>query len=351
MRTASRICGLGAAALLGVNPAGASWGGGPVVVHLPEGLSQLARHLPEGSFQPPVHQPEGLSQPPVHPPEGLSHPKPADLKTPAKPQTPESPHFKLDPRHRGTYTAMFFGASQVRIPNRILSTFLRSYSNALCRARPSARARAMGVNRSDACNFSLRAGLRRVKGRYGYDLELSYTRLAMPKSNWVAADEQIPAADYIELSFHAVALSAGIWRDIPLSRRPTRWTWRFGAQLGLALLAGSMHRTKLGAQPASCTFDTLGDPTLCRPYRPLEFNEAGRTTRAFAHCSREEGCDPRDLLRAGREQMDAIPPLVPWLNLWTGPGYAIDRNTRIDARVSLGMGLGIGVGLERRLSR
>lgn len=255
----------------------------------------------------------------------------------------------LDARHRGKYQAMFFGASQIRVPNRILSTFLRSYSNALCTKHPSARARAMGVNRSDRCNFGLRLGYRRVENQRGLDFELGYAKLSMPTSNWVAKNEHIPAADYLELSFHAISVAAGIWKDIPLARKSTRWTWRFGAQLGVALFLGSLHRTKLGAQPDSCGFDNLGDPTLCRPYRPLEFNEATRSERAFAQCTAKDGCDARDLERAGRERVTAIPPVLPWFNLWTGPGYAIDRRTRIDARVSLGMGVGVGLGLERRL--
>lgn len=239
----------------------------------------------------------------------------------------------------------------MRIPNVVLSAFLRSYSNALCRKKPGAFARSMGVNRSDTCNFSLRAGLRRVRGVRGYDLELGYTRLAMPKSNWVAKNEEIPAADLLEFSLHAISVSAGIWRDVPLARRRTRWSWRFGAQLGMALVLGGIHRTKLGAQPSSCNFDTLGNLSLCRPYRPLEFNEPTRRTRAFAHCDAKQGCDPNDLERAGRSRVSSIPPLLPWLKFWTGPGYAIDRNTRIDARVSLGVGLGIGLGVERRLGR
>lgn len=207
----------------------------------------------------------------------------------------------------------------------------------------------MGVNRSDSCNFELRAGFSRVRGRKGLDMELSYTRLSMPTSNWVAKNEEISAADHLEISLHSVAATVGAWREIPLSRGPTRWSWRFGGQAGLALLLGSVHRTKLGAQPASCDFEDLGNPALCRPYRPLEFNERTRKTRAFADCSEDKGCDPRDLIRAGRERIGALPPVIPWFSLWTGPSYAIDENTRLGARFSIGVGLGLGLSIERRL--
>lgn len=280
---------------------------------------------------------------------------PQELRSPAKAAAVHNSSSRteelsrLDPRSRGRYSAFFVGASQLQIPNRLLSTFLRSYSNALCRPQPSARARAMGVNRSDRCNFGIHGGYRWVRGRYGIDAELSYSRFAMPTSNWVAAGEEIPAADYLELSFHAFTLAASIWRDIPLARRKTRWSWRFGAQLGLALVAGGAYRTKLGDQPPECTFETLGNLDLCRPYRPLEFNDGARSRRAFAECSTREGCNPHDLERAGRQRVDAVPPLIPWINLWTGPGFAIDARQRLSGRFSVGIGLGLGLSYERRL--
>jgi len=250
--------------------------------------------------------------------------------------------------------SLYVHSAIVIVPSFFLGRFFRSYSNALCRRHVGSVARRMGTNRANACNFRLGLGYQHTQGRLVLRGGLEHTRLHMPDSNWLGKRERISAADLTQIRLHLTALRVGALFEFPLARglssrrrRHLDVSWRVGGNVGLGFLGGGIYRTKLGSQTSQCTLRGLGDLSVCRPYRPLEFNEAGRSTPYFAHC--ESGhCNEADLIRAGRTRQRGLPSVVPIANLVTGPRFEMGR-LGLALEMSVGVGIGLGIALDTRL--
>ena len=273
----------------------------------------------------------------------------AAAQTPARPDDAASGVALPEngqPGEPGPHT-IFVRTRLLWVPSFVLSPFLSSYSNALCRAKPGPVARGMGVNRSEACNGMTEAGYRSFFGERSFDVSLGYWHLSMPDSNWLAADEDVASADLTQIDLHLVAIQVGLERQWHFGRKLRRWSWRLGGQLGIGVAAGGVYRTKLGAQPETCTPDSLGDLSKCRPFRAVEFSEPDRNPRYYARCTATH-CDPHDLERAGRSR-DEVPRIFPTFSFHTGPRYELTRWVQITADVGLSYGLSFGLGCEVRI--
>ena len=161
------------------------------------------------------------------------------------------------------------------------------------------------------------------------------------------ATRQRQLADLTQIDLHLVAIQVGLERQWHFGRKLRRWSWRLGGQLGIGVAAGGVYRTKLGAQPETCTPDSLGDLSKCRPFRAVEFSEPDRNPRYYARCTATH-CDPHDLERAGRSR-DEVPRIFPTFSFHTGPRYELTRWVQITADVGLSYGLSFGLGCEVRI--
>jgi hypothetical protein len=258
--------------------------------------------------------------------------------------TSEIPAAHDDHRDR----LIFARTRLILLPSFVFHRYLASYSNALCRPHPGAIAQRRGINRSDACNGSVEAGVRWHRDGVWFELSGLYAKIFMPSSSWVAQGEQLAAADLTEIKMHVSGIQVGILREYSLGHRLPRWSWHLGGQLGFAKLFGHIYRTKLGAQPETCTWKDLGNLERCRPFRAVEFNEPERDPRFFASCTKDK-CDPHDLERAGRSR-EELPAFIPWIAVSTGPAFRVSLDWTLRTEIGLGPGYFFGIGAEYRLA-
>ena len=235
------------------------------------------------------------------------------------------------------------------IPAWILSRYLDTHTNALCRGENIGNfAERNGVLKVDGCNFY-------VGGEYIFrqsrilDIVASvgYQRLHTPDGYWLDkgnSNQQPPnlgAADYTEVKLDMMYMEADFIARYPVIANETvEFGIGGGAGIGLGVLFGGVYQTPLGGAPAgftpgggrtdTCnTVSDLADMTRCTPrWDASEADEAGvlddmpsrdalvtPNDDLFATCTTDT-CSTRDLQAFGyRRKQGDIPPVIPVINL------------------------------------
>ncbi len=236
----------------------------------------------------------------------------------------------------------------VIIPTWLLSRWLATHSNALCRgSNVGGFAGDRGLQQQDGCNFY-------VGGEYTYRFSrvldisaaVAYQRAHTPDGLWLdkarasGAAADLGAADYTEIELGLIAIEVDFIARAPLVvTKDVEWGLGGGAGLGLGIVLGGIYQTPLGATPEGFTagggrtpntcqsVDDLGDLTRCTPRydaaqdppdganQPDPSELSSPNPGLFADCTRER-CNEDDLAAFGyRNKQTGIPPVIPVVNL------------------------------------
>lgn len=250
------------------------------------------------------------------------------------------------------------------IPTWILSSFLSSHTNALCRGDAvQGFAEANGVTKMGGCNYYIGAEYIYRRSRV-FDIVASagYQRLKAPDGYWLDKDEwadscqfqgdndgqcDLAAADYTEVDFGFVFIQAdfigrfpivGAASISPVKSNDVEWSIGGGGGIGVGIVAGKgVFQTPIGQaspdNPATCNeLSDFSDFTKCTPHYwddpdidqdgdgsnddpdiidPSETEGEGQ----FAKCT-ADACNIGDLQAFGsrKKQVD-VPPVIPVVNL------------------------------------
>jgi hypothetical protein len=230
------------------------------------------------------------------------------------------------------------------IPTWILSRYLDSHTNSLCRGESIGNfAEQRGLLKTDGCNFY-------VGGEYIYrqsrilDIVASvgYHRMHTPDGYWLDAGESISSADYTEVNLDMMFMQADFIARYPIVVNETvEFGLGGGAGIGLGVLFGGVYQTPLGGMPArgftpdggptdTCNqISDLADMRRCTPrWDAGEAQDAGvlddmpspndlsnPNDDLFATCTADT-CSAADLATFGyRRKQGDIPPVIPIINL------------------------------------
>ena len=256
-------------------------------------------------------------------------------------------------------------AGLVVIPTWILSPFLASHTNALCRGdKIGDFGQTRGLSRQDGCNFY-------VGGEYTYRYSrildivgtVGYQSIKAPEGYWLDADEwqssctqddntngscNLAASDYTEVDLGMVFIAADFVARAPVV--VTEWIELGiggGGGIGLGIVTGAIHQTPIGAFPGgynatnpataldTCnTVEDLSDFSRCTPrYFDAEETDVGgdgvppalgelslppdqnSPMRPWAQCG-ADSCNEDDLQAFGyRIKQEDVPPVIPVVNL------------------------------------
>ncbi len=241
------------------------------------------------------------------------------------------------------------------IPTWILSQFLATHGNALCRGGNIGNfAEKRGLLKQDGCNFY-------IGGEYVYrhsrvfDIVASvgYQNARAPDSYWLDKDEwpdgcevhdgtrcNLAAADYTEVELGLVFLEADFIGRYPVVvTQDVELGIGGGAGIGLGIVTGGVYQTNMGTPPMgwqdgmvqnTCQrLEDLADFRRCTPkfdpaeamdnappgftFDPNDLSEPNPMN--FAKCSKDK-CDEGDLEAFGyRKKQEDIPPVLPVVNL------------------------------------
>lgn len=252
------------------------------------------------------------------------------------------------------------------IPTWILSGFLASHTNALCRGDAvQGFAEANGVTKMGGCNYYIGAEYVYRRSRV-FDIVASagYQRLKTPDGFWLDKDEwpdgcevqgetvngvecDLAAADYTEVDFGFVFIEAdfigrfpivGAAAISPVKSNDVEWSIGGGGGIGVGIVVGKgVFQTPIGQaspdNPATCNqLSDFSDFTKCTPHYwddpdidqdgdgnlddpdiidPSETEGEGQ----FAKCT-ADACNIGDLQAFGSRKKQAdIPPVIPVVNL------------------------------------
>jgi hypothetical protein len=252
-------------------------------------------------------------------------------------------------RERGEFNRHGVGARGgiVIIPTWILSPFLASHTNSLCRGDSVPNFGAdRGLSRTDGCNFY-------VGGEYTYRKSrildivaaVGYQRAHTPDGYWLDADEcpsdsncDLGAADYTEVGLDLLTFQADfVWRAPVVVTKDVEIGIGGGVGIGIAAVFGGIYQTAIGGNPggfdpttgqvtaSSCqTKEDLADFLSCTPRYdgteegaadPLPQDLVTPNPLRYATCG-ETGCSESDLRAFGyRNKQEDVPPVVPVVNL------------------------------------
>jgi hypothetical protein len=233
------------------------------------------------------------------------------------------------------------------IPTWILSRWLETHSNSLCRGDGVGNfAAERGNIRTDGCNFY-------IGGEYTYrfsrifDLTTSvgYQRVYAPPAYWLdngqydGTPASLGGADFTEIDMHLMFMEVDF-----IARAPIVVTKDFelgiggGAGIGLGVLFGGVYQTPLGSNPwgfdpatgdvdfASCqSVSDLKNTQRCTPrwdagedgdqVPPDENDLDTPNPNLFATCDGKD-CSKGDLSAFGyRQKQGGVPPVIPVVNL------------------------------------
>ncbi|TPV95301.1 MAG: hypothetical protein B7733_10625 [Myxococcales bacterium FL481] len=239
------------------------------------------------------------------------------------------------------------------VPTWILTRFLASHTNALCRGESiGGFAADRGLTKQDGCNYYIGGEYIYRKSRtFDIVATVGYQRARLPDGLWLDADEwaddcqahdgekcNLAAADYTEVDMGFVFVQADFIGRLPVIRTPNyELAIGGGGGVGLGILVGDgVHQTPLGndaVEAGACqTFDDLSDFTRCTPAwfddpdidqdgdgsaigdtEPPDDATAGEDL--YANCTADD-CSVADLNAFGsRLEQEDVPAVIPVINL------------------------------------
>ncbi|MCA9707216.1 MAG: hypothetical protein KDK70_15290 [Myxococcales bacterium] len=321
----------------------------------PEGDEAPADEEPDPTMQPTsskapdsAMQPTSSKAPPSSalPEEVVDEPEPAPEPAAEEPE----PELSLEEQRRKAVRDAAFHRHAIGahggisvIPTWLLSNWLATHTNALCRGKIGNFAADRGLSRQDGCNFY--AG-----GHYVYRFSrvldvaasVQYQRAKVPEGLWLdkarydGSAGLIDAADYTEVKLGLLALEVDFIARAPLVvTKDVEFGLGGGGGLGLGIMFGNVYQTPLGGDPAgfsngastpgTCeTLEDLADLTRCTPR--YDASQAGNrpdpdpnelstpNPELFATCTTTK-CNESDLRLLGRHEQGSIPPVIPVVNL------------------------------------
>jgi hypothetical protein len=260
------------------------------------------------------------------------------------------------------------------IPTWILSQWLDTHGNALCRGDSLGNfAQKRGLLKTKGCNFYV--GL-----EYTYRLSrivdvvaaVGYQHANAPDAMWLDegqfAVNGTGGADYTEVKLGFVFLEADFIARAPLYVGDDfEFDLGGGGGIGLGIVTGGLWQTALGSNPAgfddgavdmnSCTTtEDLADFRRCTPrYDPMEegadpdFDEndlSEPNPNGFANCTKDS-CNINDLKRFGyRNKNEDIWPVIPVINLMLSMRFIIKDTVGISINGGFQTGFYFGGGLQ-----
>lgn len=296
--------------------------------------------IPEG---PAEEEPPAAAEEPV--PEG----PPADVQA-----TDEAPPAE----EKGAFNRHGVGVRSglVVIPTWILSPFLTTHTNALCRGNVGGFAEERGLIKTEGCNYYVGGEYTYRKSRlFDITAAMGYQRVFAPEGYWLDADEwddtcvmddggtgdrcNLSAADYTEVNMHLMTIQADFVARAPVViTKDVEFGIGGGAGIGIAAVFGGIYQTPLGSNPngfdpstgmesaGTCnTLADLADHTRCTPRwdadefppgtNPPDPNDFS-TPNALGYVScNTDNCNKNDLRLLGRKKQDDVPPVIPVVNL------------------------------------
>lgn len=261
------------------------------------------------------------------------------------------------------------------IPTWLLSNWLASHTNALCRGKIGAFASDRGLNQQDGCNFY--AGGHYVY-RFSRVLDVSasvqYQRVKVPEGLWLdkarfsGTAGAIDAADYTQVDLGLLAMEVDFIARAPVVvTKNVEFGIGGGGGLGLGLVFGGVFQTPLGLDPSgfsdgtrtdgTCeTLEDLGDLSRCTPRwdaaqagenpPPDPSQLSNPNPDLFADCSSTE-CNENDLKTFGyRREQGGIPPVIPVVNLILSARIIIKDMVGITVNGGWNTGFYFGGGLQ-----
>ncbi|MCA9650031.1 MAG: hypothetical protein KC501_08990 [Myxococcales bacterium] len=264
----------------------------------------------------------------------------------------------------------------VIIPTWLLSNWLASHTNALCRGATIGQFAAdRGLARQDGCNYYVGLDYAfRFSRILDIQASVQYQRARVPEGLWLdkarynGTAASLEAADYTEIDLHMMAMEVDFVARAPVVvTKDVELDIGGGGGLGLGVVFGGVYQTALGAQPegfsngtrdpSSCqTLGDLADLTRCTPR--YDINEDGDMTPPdpsqlsqpnpdlFANCTSTE-CNEDDLRAFGyRQEQGGIPPVIPVVNLILSARLIIKDTVGITVNGGFNTGFYFGGGLQ-----
>ncbi len=320
---------------------------------------------PSGSAPPPVTAPP-TEAPAVAPPaeEGpAEEPVTDELGDPTAEPTEGGDEVTLASEREavspGAYNAhgLGFRGGLTIVPTWILSQFLASHTNALCRGENAGNfAATRGITKQDGCNWFAGGEYTYRKSRV-FDIvaAVGYQRAQLPDGMWLDKDEwndsctihdpengcDLAAADYTEVDFGFLFIEADFIGRYPVVRTPdVEIGIGGGGGIGLGIILGKgVHQTPLGpgttdvgaGNPTCNRLEDLSDFTKCTPqwFDDPDLDQDGDGNAKGdpavvdpdtglplkAECTRDK-CVASDLEKLGsRRKQGDVPPVIPVVNL------------------------------------
>lgn len=265
----------------------------------------------------------------------------------------------------------------VVIPTWILSNWLSTHTNALCRgATIGAFAADRGLARQDGCNFYVGAD---YTYRFSRVLDVSasvqYQRARVPEGLWLdkarydGTAGSIESADYTEIDLGLIAMEVDFIARAPIViTKDVEFGIGGGGGLGLGVVFGGVFQTPLGTAPAgftptggrtdgTCqTLEDLADTTRCTPrwdaaqdgddVPPDQNDLSNPNPELFATCTSTE-CNTNDLRAFGyRQEQGGIPPVIPVVNLILSMRLLIKDTFGITVNGGFNTGFYFGGGMQ-----
>lgn len=264
----------------------------------------------------------------------------------------------------------------VVVPTWLLSNWLATHSNALCRgANIGGFAADRGLNNQDGCNFYVGADyVYRFSRVLDVAASVQYQRAKVPDGLWLDKSRydgtaaSIEAADYTEVDLGLIAMEVDFIARAPIAiTKDVEFGIGGGGGLGLGIVLGGVFQTPLGSAPAgytaaggrtdTCqTIEDLGDLTRCTPrwdagedsdMTPPDANDlSSPNAELFANCTTRE-CNKNDLRAFGyRREQGGIPPVIPVVNLILSMRLIIKDAVGITLNGGFNTGFYFGGGLQ-----
>ncbi len=264
----------------------------------------------------------------------------------------------------------------VIIPTWLLSNWLATHTNALCRGTGIGNfASDRGLGQQDGCNFFVGADYTyRFSRVLDVTASVQYQRAKVPDGLWLDKARYngsagiIDAADFTEVDLGLIAMEVDFIARAPIViTRDVEFSLGGGAGLGLGVLLGGVYQTPLGTGPAgftadggrtdSCsTLEDLSDLTRCTPrydvnqdgdmVPPDESELSNPNPDLFASCSRT-GCNKSDLDAFGyRRKQGGLPPVIPVVNLIVSARIIIKDAVGITINGGFNTGFYFGGGVQ-----
>ena len=241
------------------------------------------------------------------------------------------------------------------IPTWILSRWLETHSNALCRGEGVGNfAAERGNLRTDGCNFYIGGEyVHRFSRIFDITTSVGYQKVFAPSAYWLdngqydGTSESLGGADFTEVDMHLMFMEVDF-----VARAPIVVTKDFefgiggGGGIGLGVLFGGVWQTPLGSRPwgfdpatgevdfASCqSVSDLKNTQRCTPrwdagedgdQRPPDENDLDTPNpNLFATCD-GKNCSKGDLSAFGyRQKQGGVPPVIPVVNLIVSARFII----------------------------